>query len=175
MTDGSGMDVNELVAHRIRDLRIEQRLRQVDLASAAGMSRAVVLGIESGRRKVTVDEACRLAMALGVTIRQLLVGIRPEVLDALGFSARHVAQAIRPILPLLGRETYDELRRTFDTGGQGLPDETVAVLAWLFRYEPAEPPPVRVPQPSRNEPVLPDVDPGAGADGGPAGRLAVTG
>lgn len=96
MTDGSGMDVNELVAHRIRDLRVERRLRQVDLASAAGMSRAVVLGIESDRRKITVDEACRLAIAMGVTIRQLLVGIPPEDLDALGFSARHVAQAVRP-------------------------------------------------------------------------------
>jgi transcriptional regulator with XRE-family HTH domain len=136
---GEVADINDLVGHRIRELRVERRIRQVDLAQAAGLTRAVVLGIESGRRRVTVAEACRIALALGVPFRALLTGMPPTDLDALGFSARQIAQAIRPILPLLSMDSYEELRHRFDSGGQGLPEETVAVLAWLFRFEPEHP------------------------------------
>ena len=139
METGALLDVNDLVARRIRGLRVEKRIRQVDLAEAAGLTRAVVLGIESGRRRVTVAEACRLALALGVPFRALLVGMPPASLDALGFGVRQIAQSIRPILPLLSMDSYEELRRQFDSGGHGLPEETVAVLAWLFRFEPEHP------------------------------------
>lgn len=138
MSTQRGADINELVGRRIRDIRQEHRIRQVDLADAAGLTRAVVLGIESGRRRVTVAEAAQLALALGVPFRSLLEGMPPADLDALGFGARQIAHVVRPILPLLSAETYEELRARFDAGGQGLPEETVAVLAWLFRFEPEQ-------------------------------------
>ena len=77
---------------RLRALRIEQGLRQDELASRAGIGQAVISGFETGRINPRPNELARLARALGVpgeTARGLLetvalgeVDVRPEAVGA---------------------------------------------------------------------------------------------
>ncbi|WP_241157372.1 helix-turn-helix domain-containing protein [Adlercreutzia sp. ZJ242] len=60
---------------RVRTLRDERGLTQVDLARVSDMDRSQLAAIETGRRNVTLANLARLAGALGVTLAQLLDGV----------------------------------------------------------------------------------------------------
>lgn len=53
------------MTYRIRELRKEKRLSQVELSRASGVSRAIISGLESGTIKTTTtDTLCKIASAL---------------------------------------------------------------------------------------------------------------
>ena len=57
---------------RVRDMRKTNRLSQVDLASAAGLDRAYLSGVENGKHNVTVGALLRLSAALKVEPASLM-------------------------------------------------------------------------------------------------------
>ncbi|MEU0949851.1 helix-turn-helix transcriptional regulator [Streptomyces canus] len=62
---------------RLKDLRGRANLTQSQLAEAAGMNRVFYVGVEGGRRNVSVDKVFALARALRVDFRTLFDGLGP--------------------------------------------------------------------------------------------------
>ena len=57
---------------KIREIRIENGMTQVELAEASGVSRATIIGLESGKiTNVYTDTLRHIADALGVTIDRI--------------------------------------------------------------------------------------------------------
>jgi transcriptional regulator with XRE-family HTH domain len=61
--------------HRVRDLRRGLGLSQEAFATACGLDRTYVSGIERGRRNVSLRNLAALARALGVTVSELTRGV----------------------------------------------------------------------------------------------------
>jgi putative transcriptional regulator len=59
------------VSNRIRDLRTERGLTQVDLARAIGMTRQTVIAIEQGRYSPSLEMAFQIAQELKVPLDQV--------------------------------------------------------------------------------------------------------
>lgn len=58
--------------NRLREVRKKQRYSQQLLAKESGVSRATIIGIETGRiQNTTSDTLMKLANALGVTVRDI--------------------------------------------------------------------------------------------------------
>lgn len=73
-----------VIGPRIRGLRSERRLRQVDLAERVGWRPRTVGYVEASERPLIVDELPAVCRALGVDLRTLFAGADPEDLDAMG-------------------------------------------------------------------------------------------
>lgn len=54
------------VGARIRDLRREQELSQVELAERIGLDHRTISRAENGRHAISIDQAYRIAQGLGV-------------------------------------------------------------------------------------------------------------
>lgn len=65
------MDARQLVAWNLRRLRVTRGVSQDDLALSAGLERAHVGYIESGKRNPTVVTLEKIAHSLGVHISEL--------------------------------------------------------------------------------------------------------
>jgi len=65
-----------LIAANLRRLRAKRGLSQEALADRAGIHRTYVGSVERAERNISIDNVCRLADALGVDVRELLVPIR---------------------------------------------------------------------------------------------------
>lgn len=59
------------VGRNVRDLRVERKMTQADLASRVYLDRTAISRLESGQRTVTAPELASIAGALGVDIRSL--------------------------------------------------------------------------------------------------------
>lgn len=59
-------------AHNLRKVRTIQGISQEKLADLCDLHRTYVSSVERGERNITVDNMERLAVALGVDIRELL-------------------------------------------------------------------------------------------------------
>lgn len=59
-------------AHNLRKVRTSQGISQEKLADLCDLHRTYVSSVERGERNITVDNMERLAVALGVDIRELL-------------------------------------------------------------------------------------------------------
>ncbi len=57
--------------HRVRELRVKKGLSQEALASACGLDRTYIGGIERGERNVSLVNIQRIATALGASVRDL--------------------------------------------------------------------------------------------------------
>lgn len=62
----------QLIGARIRELRIERRLTQRDIARATGICRDNVARVERGRHSTTIDVVLRIAAALEVNPTAIL-------------------------------------------------------------------------------------------------------
>ncbi|MFK0121610.1 helix-turn-helix transcriptional regulator [Streptomyces sp. NPDC090994] len=60
---------------RLKDLRNRAGLSQAQLAEAAGMNRVFYVGVEGGRRNVSLDKVFALADALGVDVAELFADL----------------------------------------------------------------------------------------------------
>lgn len=69
------MEVNfRLIGKRIREIRQDSEMSQMNLAEKAGLSVSYVSMVENGRRKASLDALLRIANILGVTVDELLNG-----------------------------------------------------------------------------------------------------
>ena len=60
---------------RLRQLRLDAGLSQEALADEAGLDRTYVSSCERGHRNISLENLCRLAVALGVKTEELLKGV----------------------------------------------------------------------------------------------------
>ncbi|MDR0806455.1 MAG: helix-turn-helix transcriptional regulator [Enterobacteriaceae bacterium] len=66
------MSARQNFAHNLRKIRLSQGISQEKLADLCDLHRTYVSSVERGERNVAVDNMERLAVALGVDIRELL-------------------------------------------------------------------------------------------------------
>lgn len=66
------MSARLIFAKRIKEVRISKGISQEKLAELCNLHRTYVSSVERGERNITVDNMERLAVALGVDIRELL-------------------------------------------------------------------------------------------------------
>jgi transcriptional regulator with XRE-family HTH domain len=65
------MDINQLIAHRLRELRDAQGLSLAALAERSGVSKSNISLIERGESSATATVLDKLSAALGVTVASL--------------------------------------------------------------------------------------------------------
>lgn len=63
--------ITETFGHRLRELRTAKGLSQEALALACDLDRTYIGGIERGERNVSLVNIEKIAVALGVSIREL--------------------------------------------------------------------------------------------------------
>lgn len=71
-TRQSGKSARLVFAASVRKLRAERRLSQEDLAELSELHRTYVGSVERGERNISIDNMERLAVALGVKVREML-------------------------------------------------------------------------------------------------------
>src|SRR5438093_1694537 len=62
----------EIVSGRLRDRRRDQRLSLDRLAAVAGVSKGMLVQIESGRANPSIATLCKVAAALGASVADLV-------------------------------------------------------------------------------------------------------
>lgn len=62
----------KIFAKNLRNARKDADLKQRDLAEKTGLSQAFISGVETGEANVSLDNAARLAQAVGKPLRDLL-------------------------------------------------------------------------------------------------------
>ena len=65
-------NVKVLLGRRLRELRLACGLSQERLADEAGLDRSYVGGVERGERNISLENICKLAVALGTSPARLL-------------------------------------------------------------------------------------------------------
>jgi transcriptional regulator with XRE-family HTH domain len=65
-------DRHDLLAHLLRDLRMEAKLTQTDVAAALGKPQSYVSKYESGERRLDLVELADLCLVLRVSLPQLV-------------------------------------------------------------------------------------------------------
>jgi transcriptional regulator with XRE-family HTH domain len=65
------VDVKVKLGRRIKELREEKEMSQKDFAYAADLDRSYIASIENGQRNVSIVNIEKIAVALGITIREL--------------------------------------------------------------------------------------------------------
>lgn len=66
------MSAKLIFAKRIREIRILNGLSQEKLAELSDLHRTYISSVERGERNISIDNMERLAIALGVDLRELL-------------------------------------------------------------------------------------------------------
>lgn len=69
----SGGRLEHLIAHNIKQIRLQRRMNQTELAKACKTKPAAISMIEGGKRAPSYDMLERIAKALKVTPDQLLI------------------------------------------------------------------------------------------------------
>ncbi|MFQ5709860.1 MAG: helix-turn-helix domain-containing protein [bacterium] len=64
------MDIKPRIGKRIKQLRAEAGISQMELANLAGLDRTYITSVENGRRNVSIVNIERIAKALNVTLKQ---------------------------------------------------------------------------------------------------------
>ncbi len=62
-------DVYKKIGKRIRDIRIEKSMTQLDIAAACNFEKSTISRIEAGRTNITVKTLYLLSKALGVEMK----------------------------------------------------------------------------------------------------------
>ena len=68
-------DIKICFGRRLRELRIEKGWSQETLANIAEIDRTYISGIESGRRKVSIEVIWKLSIAFEINISQLFANL----------------------------------------------------------------------------------------------------
>ena len=67
------MSLQEIVAQNVRSMRIQRKLRQIDVAELTDLPRTYISHLEKGEVNITVETIERIAVALNVNPLVLLV------------------------------------------------------------------------------------------------------
>ena len=65
------MQLRDMLARRVRELRLSLKMSQRDLAEDAGIRQALISQIERGEANPTLDSILRIATALEVSFAEL--------------------------------------------------------------------------------------------------------
>ena len=74
-TEGDIAAIRYNLGMRIKLLRESQELSQYTFASMIELDRTYLIGVEKGRRNVSIDNLCTIARGLGVTLSELCEGV----------------------------------------------------------------------------------------------------
>jgi len=81
-------ELSQVIAMNARSLRAASQARQEDVAALGGVSRPVLSKIESGDRRLRVEDILILCRGLGCTFEDLVSGAPTEILIALGLGGK---------------------------------------------------------------------------------------
>ena len=65
-------DISRRFGARLRELRLEKKMRQIDLAERVGIQESYVSNLESAKKEPCLEVIQMLAKGLGVSLRRLL-------------------------------------------------------------------------------------------------------
>lgn len=105
-TDSSGPGLEDIARHRLRSLRLARGWTLDELAARSSLSASTISRIETGHRRLALDNLVHLARALGSTVDELLAAGDDDV----------VIRPTRTALPHGG--VYWPLVRAGDTSGR---------------------------------------------------------
>jgi transcriptional regulator with XRE-family HTH domain len=101
---------NRNLGRRIRGLRKEAGISQNRLAEMLGVSRPTITQMETGERKVSIDELVRLSEIFDLSIEGMLsLGKEPEVILARSKKGEKAVQQIRISVPRKDLEKFKEV------------------------------------------------------------------
>lgn len=63
------MDIKQRIGYRIKQLRLEKKLSQEEVANIAEMERSFMTHIENGRRNVSIETLQRIIVALNISFK----------------------------------------------------------------------------------------------------------
>lgn len=66
------------IGDRVREVRTRLDIGQAECARGAGIDTSSMFRIEKGHQNLTVETLARLAVSLGVTIDELVLGVEPD-------------------------------------------------------------------------------------------------
>ena len=69
---------HKIIGLRIRELRLEKKMTQADLAEKIDMSVTYMSHIEAAKRKASLETLLRITNALEITMDRLLIGNQTE-------------------------------------------------------------------------------------------------
>ena len=108
----------ESLGRMIRELRASRAWSQATLAEQSGVSAAAISLIESGKRQPMADTVEKLAVALGVSISELVAAPRPHRAEASfmleELEGTYYESAAQYIEYLLRRQRADTVLRIFE-------------------------------------------------------------
>ena len=78
--------LSSVFPRNVRAERVRREWDQVELGERLGWTRSMVSDLETGRRKLGVDDIAPICAALSLTLAQLAIGADPEELTALGLN-----------------------------------------------------------------------------------------
>jgi len=64
-------DISRRFGARLRELRLEKKMRQIDLAERVGIQESYVSNLESAKKEPCLEVIQMLAKGLGVSLRRL--------------------------------------------------------------------------------------------------------
>lgn len=73
-TEGDIAAIRYNLGNRIRFLREGQDLSQYTFSRMVSLDRTYLIGVEKGRRNVSIDNLCKIARGLGITLSELCEG-----------------------------------------------------------------------------------------------------
>lgn len=74
-TEGDIAAIRYNLGNRIRTLRERQDLSQYTFARMIELDRTYLIGVEKGRRNVSIDNLCKIARGLGISLSELCKGV----------------------------------------------------------------------------------------------------
>ena len=77
-TDGDIAAIRHNLGNHIRLLRNRQHLSQYAFSDMIDLDRSYIIGVEKGRRNISIDNLCKIARGLGVSLSELCEGIDTE-------------------------------------------------------------------------------------------------
>lgn len=128
-------DLNRKIGQRIKELRERYGLRQQDLAKMFGLSRPTISLIESGERKISIEELIRISEIFNISVEYLLdLKKQPEVVLDDGEVERERKPQIRINVPQKNLEKFKEalLYMLYKVGSKPNIGETVIYKLLYF-------------------------------------------
>ena len=74
-TEGDIAAIRYNLGNRIRTLRERQDLSQYTFARMIELDRTYLIGVEKGRRNVSIDNLCKIARGLDISLSELCKGV----------------------------------------------------------------------------------------------------
>lgn len=64
------MEIKSKIGNRIKELRNVKKMSQKDLAYASDLDRSYIASVENGQRNISIVNIEKIAVALGVTLKE---------------------------------------------------------------------------------------------------------